>query len=99
MRLRNQIGLELLAICCWLVVANAEDIAPKAALESATRQLQVILPSQPIEAALNEFARQSGLRVVIDSRIARGLNSTPVQGEFKTEEALALLLRGTGLTY
>lgn len=75
------------------------DALQKATLDAADRTVSIAVPSQPIEAALNEFARQSGVHVVIDSRIAEGLSSTPVQGSFKAEEALTLLLRRTGLTY
>lgn len=73
--------------------------AQAATLTAADRTIPIAVPAQPIETALNEFARQSGVHVVIDSGVAGEIVSNAVEGQLRTEEALALLLKRTGLTY
>ncbi len=57
------------------------------------------IASQPVSDALNEFARQSGLQVVIDWRDSSGVVTSPLVGDFTPQAALARLLSGTGLAY
>jgi TonB-dependent siderophore receptor len=54
---------------------------------------------QPIGDALNQFARQTGLQVVIDPQEGRGVVAREVVGSFTPSEALAKLLANTGLTF
>ena len=98
MLLRHIVGLHLAGIASIASVAASAEKSV-ATLETADRTTRIAVPAQPIEAALNEFARQSGIHVVIDSRVAGNIVSTPVQGDLKTVEALEKLLEKTGLTY
>ncbi len=66
---------------------------------SEPEALRVAVPAQPIAAAINELSRQSGLRIVIDSRLAQGVVSNKVEGTLTAEAALAKLLENTGLGY
>jgi iron complex outermembrane receptor protein len=55
------------------------------------------IPAQPLGAALNAFARQSGLQVTAEAAIVSGATSQAVSGSLTREEALRQLLSGTGL--
>ncbi len=99
MGLRHFIGLHILSALSILVPVMAGAGQAATALEGSDQAKRIAVPSQPIETALNEFARQSGIHVVIDSRIAGNIVSTAVKGELKTEEALNQLLQSTGLIY
>jgi len=55
--------------------------------------------SSSLDAALKEFASQSGLQIAYFTRIAAGRKATPVSGTYTAEEALQTLLRSTGLTF
>jgi outer membrane receptor protein involved in Fe transport len=61
--------------------------------------IQLAVAAQPIAAALNDFARQSGLHVVIGSEVAHGVQSAAIEGMFTPEAALERLLTNTGLRY
>ncbi len=55
------------------------------------------LPSEPLGAALEAYARISGREVLYDGRLAEGRRSSPVQGGYTAETALQILLAGSGL--
>lgn len=74
-------------------------VAAMSARAAETDTVKVAVPAQPIAAAINELSRQSGLHIVIDSRMAEGVTSTTVEGELTAEAALGKLLEGTGLSY
>ncbi|WP_210184747.1 TonB-dependent receptor [Bradyrhizobium sp. LMTR 3] len=57
------------------------------------------IPAQPLGAALNAFGRQSGLQVTLSAATSRGLTSNAVNGSFTPEQALALMLRNTGIVF
>lgn len=55
------------------------------------------IPSQPLGAALEAYARISRREVLYDGAFAAGRNSSLVEGVYKPEVALQILLAGTGL--
>lgn len=57
------------------------------------------IPAQPLNAALQAFARNSGWQVGYPAVLAQGKTSSTLQGRFSPTDALARLLAGTGLTY
>ncbi|MXP41454.1 TonB-dependent receptor [Altererythrobacter soli] len=68
---------------------------PAAYAQARTHDFDV--PAQDLGAALRALARQSGEQVIFEGRVVRGKRSTAVTGAHATDEAVALLLRGTGL--
>ncbi len=56
------------------------------------------IPSQPLAAALETYARISGREVLYDGALAAGLHSAAIGGVHAPAEALYLLLAGTGLS-
>jgi iron complex outermembrane receptor protein len=57
------------------------------------------IPVQPLGSALTAFGQQSGLQVTFNPALASGRRSSAVFGTFAAEEALRLVLAGTGVTY
>jgi hypothetical protein len=56
------------------------------------------IPSQPLDSALQEFARQSGLQVIYFSGITAGLRAPALDGYYTLETAMQALLADSGLT-
>ncbi|MFT4266593.1 MAG: TonB-dependent receptor, partial [Xenophilus sp.] len=54
------------------------------------------IPAGPLADALNRFALQSGVSIVIDAAQLRGLHTAGLQGSHGVEEGFGLLLKGSG---
>ncbi len=88
--------LRTLAVCTPMVLletpmTQAQTFQPP--------PLSVAIPEQPIAQALGEFARQTGLQLIYISTVVRGQHSRPVPRALSANEALAQMLRGTGLDF
>lgn len=59
--------------------------------------LALDIPAQPLNLALDSFARQSGQAVLVDQALLVGQRSSLVQGRYAAREGLQRLLQGTGL--
>ncbi|MFK7605294.1 MULTISPECIES: TonB-dependent receptor plug domain-containing protein [unclassified Pseudomonas] len=57
------------------------------------------IPAQPLSTALIAFSQQSGWQVSAESTLLTGLNSAPVDATTSPENALAHLLRNSGLQW
>jgi iron complex outermembrane receptor protein len=88
--------LRAVAICAPVALAGAHVSAAWAA-ESAT--LTVNIPAQSLARALEAFANQTGLQLVYVSGVVRGQKSHATSAGESTQDALARLLQGTGLTF
>ncbi|MBC3916198.1 TonB-dependent siderophore receptor [Undibacterium sp. CY18W] len=71
----------------------AADVAPAAAPARKTYDI----PAGPLEVALNRFGRETGLLLSFSAEITAGLQSRGLRGNYSVQEALPLLLQGTGL--
>jgi hemoglobin/transferrin/lactoferrin receptor protein len=78
----------------------AEPLGRTAIAAPARGELKLSIAAQPINDALNEFARQSGLQVFfLASDQTRQLISTAISGTFEPKAALTRLLSNTGLSF
>ena len=68
-------------------------------LAQAAQPRQFDIPAGGLEAALLAFSQQADLQLLYPSEMAAGLTTQGVQGRYQPEQALDLLLAGTGLTY
>ena len=68
-----------------------------AAASAAAQTRSFSITEQPIQAALNQFGKQSGLRIVYPYDQVAGLRSRGVNGVMNPREALSWLIRGTPL--
>jgi len=83
----------------WIVMSLLAVCDPALAAEPSQPDLRLEIDSQPIGAALNEFARQSGLQVFLSSEDGAGIISPRISGTFTAETALDRLLANSGLKY
>jgi len=63
------------------------------------RLLTLHIEGQPLDGALLEFARQTGIQVLFFSRLAEGRRSPPLNGTYTLEAAMAALLSESDLKY
>ncbi len=57
------------------------------------------IASQPLERALQEFARQSGLEIIFLSNLIEGQRAAALDGHYTVDEALKTLLAYSTLTF
>ena len=81
--------------CLFVLFACSLIVGPAVADD-----FEVDIPSQPVGDALNQFAEQSGLQVVMYAGDAEGIETEAVQGTYEEPtEVLDTLLTSTGLEY
>jgi len=106
MSARRWAGLGSMLLLSGAASTSAQDLqqnepgaaTPKLSADSNTT-IALRIEAQPIGDALNEFSRQSGLHVVLYSKLGRGLRSPGLSGSYTRDAALTTLLQGTGLRY
>ena len=54
------------------------------------------IPAGPLAGALNRYAQQAGVSIVIDAAKVQGLHSAGLQGSYAIDDGFAALLRGSG---
>lgn len=84
------------------MAAAAKGVATGGGLQAATLPLKKFdIPAGPLEQAITAFEKTTGLKVkvVLPDGTLAGFNSPGVTGLHRDEEALRLLLEGTGLNY
>ncbi|MGE8615154.1 MAG: TonB-dependent siderophore receptor [Achromobacter veterisilvae] len=85
-----------LAIAVGLALTGGLAAAPAHAQASA---VQVDIASQPLSEALLELAEQTRLQILFAPDIVAGKTAPALRGSFTADQALAALLKGTGLRY
>src|SRR5262245_3427399 len=85
-------------ILIGLVAAGTFLASGAHAAEALATPITLNIEAQPMEDALNQFAQQSGLQVLISSEDApKGMQAPRLVGKFTAAAALTELLEGTGL--
>lgn len=64
---------------------------------SEAQMFQFDIPSQPLDDALNRYASLTERAMLFRSDVVAGRTSSAVRGRYTPEQALSLLLEGTGL--
>jgi iron complex outermembrane receptor protein len=70
-----------------------------AAVMAEAPTYHVNIPAQPLSSALDALAQQTGIKPFYSDAIVAGKTSRAVSGRFTTEQALARLLSGSGLSH
>jgi len=83
------------AFCTTLLLGASTLAAPPAQARAITHRLDI--PSQELSAALKAFGAAANEQILFSDDVVAGLLSTHVKGEFSTDEAIAVLLKGSGL--
>lgn len=55
------------------------------------------IPAQSLDRALIAFGSATGIQILYDANLVSGKRSNPVSGRYPPQQALELLLRGTGI--
>ena len=83
-------------------MASVEKVDPVASGAEATLPLKKFdIPSGPLDVVLKTYEKATGLtvKIVLPSGTLAGFNSPGVVGLFREDEALRMLVEGTGLNY
>lgn len=84
-----------------LVLLLASSVGAPAALHAQapapTSKVNFNIQPQPIGKALTVFGEQSGLTVIVESKLSHGLQSRAVSGAYTPDEALKQILEPAGL--
>lgn len=86
-------GLLLGSVAALMVPAAA------VAQESISQPIELRIPSQTLESAIDELEAQSGAEIIVPGALAADIRSGTVSGTMTPLEALGRLLQGTQLTY
>lgn len=76
---------------------NVSESSPEAAQSANKAQLQFNIPSQDLATALSSFGKTANLQLLYSAELTRGLKTEGVSGTYTPEQALRILLAGTGL--
>ncbi|CNK99035.1 putative exported iron receptor protein [Yersinia enterocolitica] len=57
----------------------------------------ITISAQPLESALTQFSKQTGITFGVESRLLAGKQAAAISGDYSTPQALELLLKGSGL--
>ena len=68
-----------------------------ACFQARAARVDINIPTQGADKALVEFARQTGISVLFPTEQINQITTNAVRGKYEVKEALAVLLRGTGL--
>ncbi|MCB5190988.1 TonB-dependent receptor [Methylobacillus arboreus] len=69
-----------------------------ASLQAQATPMELDIPSQPLDKALNALARQSGERIVFSTDLTEKTTAPALKGRYEARQALEKLLEGSGLT-
>jgi iron complex outermembrane receptor protein len=67
------------------------------AIATSAYAAQFDIPSGELRTALNSYAQQSGIQLVVSGAAIKGIHTRGVKGELPVEVALAKILAGTGM--
>ncbi|MGC4097117.1 MAG: TonB-dependent receptor [Nitrospira sp.] len=97
---RLRLGMCLI-LCIGTVLPLSAYGQPAGGAEAGTSDAvhQFRIPTQPLSSALKDFALAVGLQLSFNDDLAVGRLSPDLNGRYTNEQALRLLLGGSGLTY
>jgi outer membrane receptor protein involved in Fe transport len=87
--MKSKIGFALL--CGIAIIAGPTALAQQVAVQDYD------IGSQDLGAAINQLALKTGQPIIVADALVKGLRSPVLRGRYSAEDALAILLRGTGL--
>ena len=96
-QMTHALGRAFIVALCMTLVLGTTVAAPPAEARSVTYDLNI--PSQDLDAALQQLALASKHKLLYRSDLVAGKRSAALKGSFTTEEALTAVLAGTGLTF
>ena len=86
--------LRPLALAAMLLAGAS--LHAQAAAQTSPAAISYAIPAGPLAGALNRYALQAGVSIVIDASKVQGLQTAGLQGSHAIEDGFAVLLRGSG---
>ncbi|MBB3103847.1 TonB-dependent siderophore receptor [Azomonas macrocytogenes] len=90
-------SLRPLALAIPIALAGAPVLFLSNPALAAEQTRRYDIPAGPLAIRLNQFAAQAGIYLAGDAALTAEKRSQPLKGEFGIEQALAILLGGSGL--
>jgi iron complex outermembrane receptor protein len=75
-------------------MAGASD-----SIRGQAREFALKIEPQPLDEALQAFARQSGIQIAFFSNLTEGLRAPAIEGQYTLDAAMGRLLAGSRLTF
>lgn len=85
-----------LGVC--LTMHLATSFAGEENTAGPSKAIAFDIPAQPLAQALDAYARATGMATVVDQELIAGRHSATVKGLLTPDQALRILLAGTGLS-
>lgn len=94
----SHIRLTPLAFAIHLAFAVALTISLTQQVQAQTvaQNNRYDIPAGPLAVALNRFAQQAGVAIVVDANKVQGLRTQGLHGSYGIDDGFAILLRGSG---
>src|SRR5258708_783256 len=81
-----------------LYCSTALALILSSAASAHASKTKLDIPPQPLASALQAFSLQTNSQVLFSDEFVAGREAPPLRGEYSLNEALAVLVRGTGLS-
>lgn len=94
---RGRSAVLLKKSCLAVLVAVA--LSANAGAQNSPDAVQYALPAGDLIRAINEVSRSSGMQIVYDIELLRGMSASEVNGSLTLDQALDRVLKGTGLAW
>jgi len=89
--------LLFIPLLCAPLVVFSQEVSGQPAAIGAERLVDFQIEPQGLAAALDRYSLATGVQIFYASNLAQGRESSRVSGRYSTQEALLILLQGTGL--
>ena len=95
--MRDRDVLRLVGLCALLAF---EGVPLRSSAQAAGAHYKLDIPRESLDAALKAFAYQTGAQIArFSDGAGKEIQVGPVSGSLTSEQALKMLLSGSGLTY
>jgi iron complex outermembrane receptor protein len=98
-RLTTKTSIAALLVGLVLQVPGAAYAQQSSTLSADQKAITFAIPVQDLNQALLTFTQQANLQVFYNVSRVQGLENTALNGPFTPDQALKILLSGTGMTY
>jgi hypothetical protein len=93
------IAAETPSRACVAVALVCASLFSRAMRRAEPEAYTLHIASQPLDSALQEFARQTGLEIIVFSYLIHGQRAPAMDGRYTVDEALKALLADSMLTF
>jgi outer-membrane receptor for ferric coprogen and ferric-rhodotorulic acid len=92
----NTLRTRLRPLALAAMLLAGASLHAQAAAQAVSAVASYAIPAGPLAGALNRYAQQAGVSIVIDAAKVQGLHTAGLQGSYAIDDGFAALLRGSG---